>query len=95
VIITRCLALLLEQLAQQALRRFGIATSLDPNVEYGPVLIHCAPEPMISARDADHNLVDVPFVSRCGKSAADLVGKALAELQGPLPHRFMTDLDAP
>ena len=35
----RCLAMLLEQLAQQALRRFGIATTLDQNVEYGPVLI--------------------------------------------------------
>jgi hypothetical protein len=49
---------------------------------------------MLSARDADHDLVEVPFVSGCGKSAADLAGKALAELQGPLPHRFMTDLDA-
>jgi hypothetical protein len=90
----RCLALLLEQLAQQVLRRLGIATTLDQNVENGPVLIDGAPEPMLSARDADHDLVEVPFVSRCGKSAVDLAGKALAELQGPLPHRFMTDLDA-
>jgi hypothetical protein len=84
----------LEQLAQQALRRFGIATTLDQNVEYGPVLIDGAPELMLSARDADHNLVEVPFVSRCGKSVADPAGKALAELQGPLPDGLVTDLDA-
>jgi len=59
----RCLAMLLEQLAQQALRRFGIATTLDQNVEYGPVLIDGAPEPMLPAGDLDHDLA-----SRAGES---------------------------
>jgi len=36
----------------------------------------------------------VPFVSRCRKTPADLLGKALAELHRTLPDRLMTDLDA-
>ena len=58
------------------------------------MLVHRAPEPMLPACDADHNLVEVPFVSGRRKTAADLVGEALPELHRPLPHRLMTDLDA-
>jgi hypothetical protein len=36
----------------------------------------------------------VPLVSRSGKAPADQIGKALPELQGPLPHGRMTDLNA-
>jgi hypothetical protein len=36
----------------------------------------------------------MPLVSGCRKTSADLGGEILAELQGPLPHRLMTDLDA-
>ena len=39
---TRCYALLLKQLSQQAFGRFGIAPALNQDVEYGPVLIHGA-----------------------------------------------------
>src|SRR3954452_17915124 len=48
---------------------------------------------MLPARDADHDLIQVPFVSGCGQTPADLIGKALAKLQRPLPHRLMTDQD--
>jgi hypothetical protein len=30
---------------------------LHQNVEHDPVLVHGAPEPMLPAADADHNLV--------------------------------------
>ena len=87
-------ALLLEQLPQQALGRLGVAAALNQDVEHDPVLVHGAPEPMLLAGDADHDLVEVPLVAWCRETAADLVGKALAELQRPLPHRLMADQDA-
>src|SRR3954471_8553948 len=59
----RCDALLLEQLTQQPLGCFGIAAALNQNVEHDAVLIDSAPEPMLSARDADHDLA-----SRAGES---------------------------
>jgi hypothetical protein len=59
-----------------------------------PVLIDGAPEPMLLARDADRNLIKVPFVSGYGKTPADLLGEALAELQRPLPDRLVADRDA-
>jgi hypothetical protein len=48
---------------------------------------------MLLAGDANHNLVEVPFISRCRKTAADLVRKVLAKLQRPLPYRLMADLN--
>ena len=48
---------------------------------------------MLLAGDADRNLIKMPFVSGCGQAPADLIGKALAKLQRPLPHRLMTDHD--
>jgi hypothetical protein len=50
-------ALLPEQFPQQALGRFGIATALNQDVEHDPMLIDGAPEPMLPACDADHDLV--------------------------------------
>ncbi len=57
------------------------------------MLIHRSPEPMRLASDGDHNLVEMPYVSGCRKTPADLVGEALAELQRPLPDCLMTDQD--
>jgi hypothetical protein len=37
----------------------------------------------------------MPFVARSGQPPADDVGELLAELQPPLPDRFVADLDAP
>ncbi|EIM24367.1 hypothetical protein MicloDRAFT_00070200 [Microvirga lotononidis] len=90
----RCDALLLEQLAQQPLGCFCIAAALDQNIEHNPILVDRSPEPVLSACDADHHLVEVPLVTRCRKTAVDLIGKTLAELQRPLPHRLMADQDA-
>src|SRR5215213_6783680 len=49
---------------------------------------------MLSARDADHDLIQVPFVPGCRKTSPDLIGKALPELQSPLPYGLMTDQNA-
>jgi hypothetical protein len=76
-------ALLLQQLAQQALGGFGIPAALDQDVEHNAMLIDGTPQPMLLARDANDNLVEVPLVSGCRKTGADPVCKALPELQRP------------
>jgi hypothetical protein len=86
-----CPALLLEQLLEQAFGCFGIAAALNQDIEHGSVLIDGPPQPMLLAGDADRNLIKMPFVSGYGQAPADLIGKALAKLQRPLPHRLMTD----
>jgi len=58
------------------------------------VLIDGAPEPMLLARGTDHHLVQVPHVSRCRKTAAELISKVLAKLQRSLARRLMADQDA-
>jgi hypothetical protein len=51
---------------------------------------------MLPARDADDDdLIEMPLVSGRRKTPADLVRETLAELQRPLAHGLMTDLDAP
>src|SRR5215213_7076186 len=87
-------ALLPEQLAQQPVGCFCIAAALNQNVEHNPMLVHHSPEPMLSACNADYHLVEVPLVTGCWKTAADLVRKPLTELQRPLPDSLMADQDA-
>lgn len=57
-------------------------------------MIDSAPEPMLFAHDADHDLIQVPLVSNSWKTTMDLVSKALTELQEPLPDGLMADQDA-
>jgi hypothetical protein len=90
----RSLALLLQQFPQQALGRFGIAAALSQDLEHDPMLVHCAPEPVLPARDADDDLIEVPLVARCRQTPADLIGKGLAELQRTLPNNLVAGLDA-
>jgi len=75
---TRSRALLLEQLSQ---RRGRISATLNQDVEHDPMLV-----PVLPTCKADHNLIQVPLVSRCWKTPADLIGKGLAELQRPLAY---------
>jgi hypothetical protein len=49
---------------------------------------------MLSARNADHDLIEVPPVPRCRQTPPDLIGITLPELQRPLPRSFVADLDA-
>ena len=79
-----CHALLLEQLPQQAFGGLGIAAALNQDIEHGSVLVNGPPQPVLLAGDADRNLIQMPLVSGCGQPPADLVGKALTELQRPL-----------
>jgi hypothetical protein len=85
--------LLLQELAQQALGRLLVAPALHQHVEHEAVLVDRPPQPVLLAGDGDHHLVEVPFVAGVRQPPTDLVGERLAELAGPLPHRFMADDD--
>jgi len=91
----RSLALLLEEFAQETLGGFCVTPALNQNVEHDPMLIDGSPDPMLLTRNTDYDLIQVPFVSGCRETTADLVRKVLAELSCPLPDRLVADLDAP
>jgi hypothetical protein len=85
-------ALPLEQLTQPPLGSLRVATAANQEVEPGPSWSTARP-PRLPASHADDNLVEMPLISRCRKTAADLIGTALAQLQSPLPNRLVADLD--
>src|SRR4051794_27854173 len=76
---TRGPALLLQQLAKQALGGLLVAPALDQDVEHDAILVHGPPEPVLLAPDHQAHFVQVPLVSRVWELATDLVGEALAE----------------
>src|SRR3954452_1611032 len=81
---TRRAALLLQQLAQQALGRLLVAPALDEDIENEALLVNRAPEPMLCAGDGDDDLIEVPLVAAAGCTLTDTVCERPAELQAPL-----------
>ena len=86
---TRCPALLLEELAEQALGGVRVAPALDEDIENEAILVDGTPEPLLLPCDADDDLVKVPFVATARRSPTDALGEFPAEFQAPLPDRFM------
>ena len=76
-------ALLLQQTFQQAAGRFGVAPHLDDFVEDIAVLIDGPPQPVLLARDRDHDLIQMPDVTVAWRLAPEAAGVSRAELQGP------------
>src|SRR3954469_4636005 len=91
---TRHAGLPLQQLAKQTLGGLFVPPALDQNVEHDPILVDGPPEPVLRSPDHQAHFVQVPLVSRVWQLAADLVGKALAELARLLPDGLMADRDA-
>jgi len=56
-------ALLLEQLAQEAEGGVLVTPALDEDVEHQAVLVHSAPEPVLLARDRQHDFINT--ISSC------------------------------
>ncbi|MGY4566992.1 hypothetical protein ACVWY5_000061 [Bradyrhizobium sp. USDA 3256] len=52
---------------------------MNQNVENEAIVIDSAPEPMLSARDRDNDLLQMPFVAASGSALADAVGEHVAE----------------
>src|SRR3954451_15434323 len=91
---TRHAGLPLQKLAKQTLGGLLVPPALDQNVEHEAILVDSPPEPVLLASNLHLDLVQVPFISRSGEPAADLVGEGLAELARPLPYGLMADHDA-
>ena len=69
--------------------------SLTKNVDDEAFLVDGPPEPAFLARDADDNLVEMPFVAEAaGGSATDLIGEMPSEFLRPVPDRLVADDDA-
>jgi hypothetical protein len=58
------------------------------NIEHVAVLIHSPPESMTFAKHHKEDLNELPFVSRFGALAAELIGTPLPELSTPWVHGF-------
>src|SRR3954453_23061140 len=81
---TRRPALLLPQLAQQALGGLLVAPALDKNIENVAFLVDRAPQPMLCAGDGDDDLIQVPFVAAAGCAPTKAVGELSADLHTKL-----------
>ncbi len=57
------LSLALQQLAHQALDRFGLAAALHENLQHETVLVHSAPEPVLLATDRNDGLIEMSLVA--------------------------------
>ena len=84
-----------QQLPEEALRRLGVASALDKDVEYMAVLVDGTPEVVRFTADADEYLIEVPFVSRARPAAPQRIGKRPAEAQAPVADGFVTYDDPP
>jgi hypothetical protein len=73
----------LEPLAEAFLGRGLIATPLRHDIQPVPVLSHRPPEGMRLALDREDDLVQVPFITRSGTPAMQLMGVELAEFAAP------------
>ena len=85
----------LQQSSEESLRSFGIPPRLNDDVQHDAVLNHGAPKIMLHALDPDERLVQMPFVAKPWPEAAQTVGKGLAELPAPAPHRLIGDDNTP
>ena len=82
-------------LAEEPLGGSGIASALHQDVEHVTVLVHCAPEKVQFAADADEHLVREPFVARPRPTALQLVREQPAEAQPPVPDGLVADHNTP
>ena len=86
-------ALLAQQTFQQALGRFGITPRLDDFVEHIAVLIHRPPQPVLLARDRDHDLIEVPDVATAWRLTPETARVRRPELQRPSADGVVRDND--
>ena len=87
-------ALLPQQTLQQALGRLGVASALDDLIEHIAVLINRPPQPVLLARDRDHDLIEVPDVAAARRLAPETASVRRPELQRPAADGLVGDDDA-
>ena len=85
----------LEQSFEESLGGFGVTACLNQDIEHDTVLIDGAPEIVRLALDPDEHRIEVPFVAWFRPTAAQDIGKVLAELAAPPPNALIRNNDAP
>jgi hypothetical protein len=74
---TRRPALLLQELAQQALGRLLVASALDQGIEHEAVLVDRASQVVLRACDRHDHLVEVPLVAALWPASAGATHEGL------------------
>ena len=84
-----------QQPSKETFGCFGIPPRLNEDVEHDAVLIHGTPKIVLHALNPDEHLIKVPLVTGPRTTAAQTVGKGLAEFLAPAPDGLIRDDDAP
>ena len=79
-------AVLLEEFAEESLRRLCIPMPLHQNVEYVAFRIHCSPQVILFAFERDDHLIEMPLIRYIGAFTSHLIGVLLSKLLGPFPN---------
>jgi hypothetical protein len=87
-------ALLAQKTPQQAFGRLGVTAGLDNLIEHIAILIHRPPQPVLLARDRNHNLIQVPHVATAWRLAPEAASVRRPELQRPAADGLVRDNDA-
>jgi hypothetical protein len=87
-------ALLPQETPQQAFGRLGVAAGLDNLIKHTAILIHRPPQPVLLARDRDHDLVKVPDIMAARSLAPETANIVWAEFQRPPTDCLIGDEDA-
>ena len=83
-----------QQLTEEADRGLLIAAGVHHNLKNMAVLIDSAVQILRFPVDLDEDLIDVPLVPRLWTVPANAPGIGMAELETPIPDRFIADKDA-
>lgn len=83
-----------NELAQKPFGRAFVTAALDQGVENKAFLIDGAPKPMLLAVDGDDDLVEMPFVAKSRRAAANFVDEVSTKFLRPSANRFVADDDA-
>jgi hypothetical protein len=79
----------LQQFTEELLRGGLVASALDKDIQYDPMLINDTPEIMPYAIDFQKHLIQMPCIARLSTTPTQLVGIHLPKLAGPLANRFI------
>ncbi len=76
---------------EKALRRVGIASGLNENIEHDAILIDGTPEIVLHALDPDEDFIHVPLIPWPWPPTPQAVGETCSELLAPAPHGLVGD----
>jgi 1-deoxy-D-xylulose 5-phosphate reductoisomerase len=86
-------SLAFQQPTKEAFRCILIATGLDENIDYIPVLVNRAPEILSLTLDSHEEFVQMPSVTQAALSSLECPGSLGAEFLTPLSDGLVRDYD--